>query len=120
MADYLCCSDMTWYRYRQRYPLFETRLNDARVQGTHTLVDNTLKPNDGTKNPQDVRNELVAVHFAVRARNRRDYGDNVSIDVTHTFDPSKSLEAAERRIRDVAPIMIEASDHPDDDFGSLL
>lgn len=99
IANYFGLSRYGFYLELGRHPQLRVAINSLREHSTHDLVDGLIGV---VSNPEldsrVARNIMQATQFVVAAKNRKDYGSRVDINVHKTIDFRSVLDAADARV----------------------
>lgn len=93
-------SAFKWYLRKDKEAA--SALVDALEFRTHLWVDDTIQLADGDGDPAKVRNQILVRHWGAERYNRKQFGNQVDINVTQTVDVTATL--AEARSRLVRPV----------------
>ena len=100
----------TIYKWQHSSPLFASACIAARAEGAHALIDESLHIADcPLLDPQRARNMMQARQWAAERRNRKDYGQQMDLNVTERVDLGGTLIEARKRtalpVCDLAPAL---------------
>lgn len=97
-------TDMQFWRYRQRHPLFEQELKSVRQFAAEILADSTLTLVDDYPNPLQARVKFEIIKWVCATRYPEVYGERLDVNVNQTIDIGGALAAALARTKTVFEI----------------
>jgi hypothetical protein len=89
------------YDYAFKDPLFDKKMDRARVMNAHLLVDELMHVTDGCETLSQVQRAKVWSDNAKWVASKMEptkYGENLNVNVSHHLDLSSILLAAENRV----------------------
>lgn len=86
------------------------RYNSAIMAQTHMLADELLDIADTYEDVPRAKLKSDNIKWLISKRNRKDYGDKLDIDVTHSVDIRAALNEAESRIKDAPLPLIDKTE----------
>lgn len=99
IADIFGVSDMVLFKYRERNPAFQGRLDVAREEAAHKYADSLMKiVTRENIHPGIQRNQMEAYKWLAAKRKPKVYGDRMDINVSASLDIRHVLDASEQRI----------------------
>lgn len=93
----ICSSELEFWLYRQHYPDFQNRFEQARQEGLEHIADGLITIADDYQDVQRGRLKSDNAKWLLSKRKPSIYGDKVDIHVSQTIDITSALTEARAR-----------------------
>lgn len=97
IIDAICSTEIDFWTYRQQYPDFMNRFEQARQEGLEHIADGLITIADDYADVQRGRLKSDNAKWLLSKRKPSIYGDKVDIHVSQTIDITSALTEARAR-----------------------